>query len=153
MIETRCRTSERTRETTASGGDERFGVSSVQFSVQEGAADHHDRVHKNLGPDGVCDYFRERLAGLLSRWIACGGMRMKSPGCVSTTCEPTDRARRTIVLPAFAVEALMKHRKEQAKRRLLLGKAWEDNDIVVDRRSATRRRLSTLEPAPTHDRL
>lgn len=45
----------------------------------------------------------------------------------------TDRARRTIALPDFVVEALAKHRMEQTKRRLLLGKAWEDNDVVVDR--------------------
>jgi len=45
----------------------------------------------------------------------------------------SDRSRRTITLPAFAVAALKAHRKEQAKRRLLVGPAWHDLDLVVDR--------------------
>lgn len=45
----------------------------------------------------------------------------------------TDRSRRTVALPDFAVEALRVHRKEQAARRLLAGPAWVDLDLVVDR--------------------
>jgi integrase len=45
----------------------------------------------------------------------------------------TDRARRTVSLPPFAVEVLRRARKEQAERRLLLGAAWVDEDVVADR--------------------
>jgi integrase len=45
----------------------------------------------------------------------------------------TDRARRTVSLPPFAVELLRRHKKEQTKRRLLLGEAWVDEDVVSDR--------------------
>jgi len=45
----------------------------------------------------------------------------------------TDRARRTVSFPAFAVEALRRQRREQAERRLLLGEAWNDYDVVADR--------------------
>lgn len=45
----------------------------------------------------------------------------------------TERSRRTISLPAFAVEALRRQRADQAERRLLLGTAWNDLDLVVDR--------------------
>jgi integrase len=45
----------------------------------------------------------------------------------------TDRSRRKISLPAVTVDALKRHRKEQAERRLLLGAAWVDSDLVVDR--------------------
>ena len=45
----------------------------------------------------------------------------------------TDRSRRTISLPKFVVERLRHHRKDQMKRRLLLGEAWHDCDLVCDR--------------------
>ncbi len=45
----------------------------------------------------------------------------------------TDQGRRTISLPPFAVEALRGHRKAQNERRLLLGEAWSDLGLVVDR--------------------
>jgi integrase len=45
----------------------------------------------------------------------------------------TDRSRRTVSLPRFAVDTLKRHRKEQAERRLLLGEAWVDADVVADR--------------------
>ena len=45
----------------------------------------------------------------------------------------TDRSRRTITLPAFAVTALRAHRKAQNERRLLVGPAWHDLDLVVER--------------------
>jgi integrase len=45
----------------------------------------------------------------------------------------TDRSRRTVALPNFALEVLRAHRKEQAARRLLVGPAWVDLDLVVDR--------------------
>jgi len=45
----------------------------------------------------------------------------------------TDRARRTVSLPAFAIEVLRRQRRDQAERRLLLGEAWNDEDVVADR--------------------
>jgi integrase len=44
----------------------------------------------------------------------------------------TDRARRTVALPPLTVELLRRHRKEQAERRLMLGEAWQDFDLVLD---------------------
>lgn len=52
---------------------------------------------------------------------------------VSFADPKTDRARRTIALPPFAVEVLRTHRREQNERRLLLGEAWQDLDLVIDR--------------------
>jgi integrase len=43
----------------------------------------------------------------------------------------TQRGRRTIVLPPFAVDVLRRHRKEQAQKRLRLGRVWRDEDLVV----------------------
>ena len=40
----------------------------------------------------------------------------------------TDRSRRTVSLPAFAVEVLRRARKEQTERRLFLGEAWVDEE-------------------------
>jgi integrase len=45
----------------------------------------------------------------------------------------TDRGRRTVGLPPAAVTLLRRHRKEQAERRLLLGGAWADLDLVIER--------------------
>jgi integrase len=45
----------------------------------------------------------------------------------------TDRSRRTVALPGFALEILRAHRKKQAARRLVVGPAWADLDLVVDR--------------------
>jgi integrase len=50
------------------------------------------------------------------------------------TFEPkTDRSRRTVALPAFAVATLRQHRRAQAERRLLAGEAWQDGGLVFDR--------------------
>lgn len=43
----------------------------------------------------------------------------------------TQRGRRTIVLPDFAVEILRQHRKAQAAQRLRAGAAWRDEGLVV----------------------
>jgi integrase len=45
----------------------------------------------------------------------------------------TPHARRAVALPASTIAALRRHRKDQAERRLLLGDAWQDGDLVVDR--------------------
>jgi integrase len=42
----------------------------------------------------------------------------------------TAKGRRRIPLPALAAVALRKHKADQAKRRLLLGAAYEDHDLV-----------------------
>lgn len=49
----------------------------------------------------------------------------------------TDRARRGVSLPAFAIEALRRQRTEQSKRRLLLGEAWNDHGLVFERGDGT----------------
>lgn len=43
----------------------------------------------------------------------------------------TQRGRRTIVLPSFAIEVLRRHRKAQAAKRLRLGEVWRDEDFVA----------------------
>jgi integrase len=45
----------------------------------------------------------------------------------------TDKARREIPLPAFAVERLRTHKAEQARRRLSFGAGWSDLDLVCER--------------------
>lgn len=45
----------------------------------------------------------------------------------------TDRARREIVLPAFAAERLRRWRVEQSQRRLMAGPAWQDRGFICDR--------------------
>ena len=49
----------------------------------------------------------------------------------------TARSRRTISLPPSTVALLRRHRKEQVERRVLLGAAWVDSDLVVDRGDGT----------------
>lgn len=50
------------------------------------------------------------------------GLRLKSP--------KTDRGRRTIALPQFTLRALHHHRVAQAEYRLLMGRRYENNDLV-----------------------
>lgn len=45
----------------------------------------------------------------------------------------TARGRRSVALPSFVVDALRAHRKAQTKRRLTVGPAWQDHDLVFDR--------------------
>jgi integrase len=45
----------------------------------------------------------------------------------------TERSRRKISLPPVTVDALRAHRKAQSERRLLLGEAWVDLGLGVDR--------------------
>ncbi|MFN2527035.1 MAG: tyrosine-type recombinase/integrase [Actinomycetota bacterium] len=43
------------------------------------------------------------------------------------------RSTRALSLPAFLVEGLRTHKKTQNERRLMLGEAWHDLDLVCDR--------------------
>jgi integrase len=45
----------------------------------------------------------------------------------------TDKARREIPLPAFALERLRAHKADQARRRLALSVGWSDVDLVCER--------------------
>lgn len=45
----------------------------------------------------------------------------------------TARGRRQVTIPAFALDRLRPHRKEQAQRRLLIGPGWSDLDLICDR--------------------
>jgi len=55
----------------------------------------------------------------------------KLPGKGFEEAEPkTDKGRRSIVLPSFAVEALRQHRLRQREAKLKAGPAWRDHDYV-----------------------
>jgi integrase len=45
----------------------------------------------------------------------------------------SQRARRTVGLPALARDVLREQRRQQAERRLQHGPAWQDLDLVIDR--------------------
>jgi integrase len=68
-----------------------------------------------------------RVVGGLQRVRDADGSRLAMLG------GKTDRARREIVLPAIAAERLRRWRTEQNTRRLALGVAWVDDDLVCDR--------------------
>jgi len=44
----------------------------------------------------------------------------------------TQRARRAIALPPFAIEVLRRHQREQAARKLAAGRAWHDLNLVTE---------------------
>ena len=55
----------------------------------------------------------------------------KLPGKGFEEAEPkTDKGRRSIVLPAFTMEALKQHRLRQREAKLKVGSAWQDHDYV-----------------------
>jgi integrase len=64
----------------------------------------------------------------------------------------TDRSRRSVSLPSSPVERLRRHRKEQAERRLALGAAWTDSDLVVDNGRGGPLDPDSLSPAFARDR-
>src|SRR5262249_54416126 len=53
------------------------------------------------------------------------GLRVKAP--------KTERGRRTVVLPGFTVEALRFHKAQQTIRRLAIGPAFTDHDLICAR--------------------
>jgi integrase len=81
---------------------------------------------------------RGEVLGL--RWTAIDGTKVhvnlslqRVRGSLVFVPPKTDRSRRTISLPPVTVDALKRWRKVQSERRLLLGEAWNDLDVVVDR--------------------
>ena len=56
----------------------------------------------------------------------------------------THRSRRGVSLPTFVVQALRKHKKEQSERRLMVGSAWQDYDLIVERGDGQPLRTSTM---------
>lgn len=44
----------------------------------------------------------------------------------------TDRARRTIMVPAFAIQELRRHRLAQRQAKRIAGDSWQDNELVVE---------------------
>jgi integrase len=71
------------------------------------------------------DLEKETLAVRQSIEQTKNGLTFKEP--------KTRRGRRVVALPNVAVEALRRHRTEQAKRRLALGAAYEDQGLVLTR--------------------
>ena len=53
-------------------------------------------------------------------------------GALVRTAPKTRRGRRWVPLADSAVAMLTKHRREQNERRLLLGQAWTDHDLVIE---------------------
>lgn len=53
------------------------------------------------------------------------GIRFKAP--------KTERSRRTVALPSFAVDMLRAHKREQIKARLKLGPAYQNDDLIFPR--------------------
>lgn len=56
-----------------------------------------------------------------------------SPGEPRFLPPKTKQGRRGIMLPPFAVERLRQHRADQLERRLALGPAWHDFNLVCER--------------------
>lgn len=68
------------------------------------------------------DLNRRLLSVQLTLEQTRGGLNFKQP--------KTPRSRRMIDLPALTVEELKRHRKDQARHRLMLGPAYEDHGLV-----------------------
>ncbi len=51
--------------------------------------------------------------------------------------QKTQKSRRVIALPPLTCEALRRHKTEQARARLLLGRAYNDHDLVCCRMHGT----------------
>jgi integrase len=74
---------------------------------------------------------RWRDLDLTTRRMRITGSLQRVAGEIQRLDPKTDRARRQVTLPAFAVERLKRHRKEQAALRLALG-FWHAGDAVCD---------------------
>ncbi|MGH2680545.1 MAG: site-specific integrase [Actinomycetota bacterium] len=82
-----------------------------------------------------------RVDGTLQR------VRIEGKWCLEFGEPKTDRSRRVLDLPAWTVDVLRAHRKHQAERRLFLGEAWTDLDLVLERGDG-----SALDPCGLSDR-
>ncbi len=49
----------------------------------------------------------------------------------------TEHGKRAIAIPAQLVEALKRHKRQQAQEKLMLGQEYQDNDLVVATRFGT----------------
>lgn len=56
----------------------------------------------------------------------------------------THRSKRAISLPDFVVTALRQYKKAQSERRLYVGRAWQDFDLVIERGDGQPLRTSSL---------
>jgi integrase len=57
----------------------------------------------------------------------------------------SDRSKRSIALPDFAIETLKQHRVKQIEARLKIGEAWVDHDLVFCRANGNFLPASTLD--------
>jgi integrase len=60
------------------------------------------------------------------------GLHLHRGGRYAFEPTKTHRSRRAVPLPPGLVALLREHRKAQLERRVLVGPAWEDNDLVAD---------------------
>jgi len=68
--------------------------------------------------------------------IVCRSLEQTKNG-VSFKSPKTERGRRTVVIPGFAIEALNTHRAEHARQRLALGPDYNDQGLVCPRPDGT----------------
>jgi integrase len=61
-----------------------------------------------------------------------GGMHRRPEGLTRTQTKSA-RSNRDVPLPTSLVGLLRTHRREQTERRLALGAAWQDHDLVIER--------------------
>lgn len=67
---------------------------------------------------------------LISGTVGVRGSLSRASGSAVVSETKTDRSRRQVALTPMAVHTLASHRVAQAKERLAVGSAWEDNDLV-----------------------
>jgi integrase len=60
-------------------------------------------------------------------------VKLRAKGKVHLGEPKTAAGRRTVMLPAFVLDALKRAKAEQNKRRLLIGADWVERNLVVDR--------------------
>jgi integrase len=82
-------------------------------------------VDLETGKVSICRSLEETRAGL----------RFKEP--------KTRAGRRTLVLPTYALRALIRHKGQQSEQRLQLGPAWHELDLIVCHPDGTAIRPST----------
>lgn len=88
------------------------------------------------------DFDRGSLSVVKTLEQTAAGLNFKDP--------KTARSRRTISLGPLTVEAMRRHRAEQATQRLRLGPAYSENDLVCPNRDGTPRSPRELTKAFGH---